>query len=55
MSKNPQAILPSFDDNYNKWMESMFISFIAHLDVPEFDHQANIALSKIISEIKGIA
>jgi hypothetical protein len=55
MSKNPQAILPSFDDNYNKWMEYMFISFIAHLDVPEFDHQANIALSKIISEIKGIA
>ena len=55
MSKNPQAILPSFDDNYNKWIEYMFISFIAHLDVPEFDHHANIALSRIIGEIKSIA
>lgn len=55
ISKNPQLILPSFDDNYNKWMEYMFISFIAHLDVPEFDHQANIALSQIISEIRSIA
>lgn len=55
MSLNPQAILPSFDDNYNKWIEYMFISFIAHLDVPEFDHMANIALSRIIDDIKNIA
>ncbi|MBR5131215.1 MAG: hypothetical protein IKV04_01600 [Alistipes sp.] len=55
ISKNPQLMLPSFDDNYNKWMEYMFISFVAHLDVPEFDHQANVALSQIIGDIKGIA
>ena len=55
MSKSPQAILPSFDDNYNKWLEYMFISFIAHLDVPDFDHHANNVLAKIIEGIKGAA
>ena len=55
MSKNPQAILPSFDDNYNRWMEYMFISFIAHLDVPEYDHHANSTLARIIEEIKEVA
>ena len=55
MSKSPQAILPSFDDNYNKWLEYMFISFIAHLNVPDFDHHANNVLSVIIDGIKQAA
>ncbi len=53
MSANPQAILPSFDDNYNKWLEYMFISFVAHMDVPEYDQQANQALSEILDSIRN--
>lgn len=54
MSTNPKALLPSFDDNYNKWMEYMFISFVAHLDIPKnYDHDANVAIASIIESIKG--
>ena len=53
IAKNPQAILPSFDQNYHKWLEYMFISFVAHLDVPEYDYQANQVLSQIIGDIKS--
>lgn len=53
MSTNPKALLPSFDDNYNKWMEYMFISFVAHLDIPKgYDHDANIAIAAIMESIK---
>lgn len=52
MSENPKALLPSFEDNYNKWIEFMFISFVAHLDVPDFDHEANVALSQILEKLK---
>lgn len=51
MFENPQALLPSFDDNYNKWIEYMFVSFVAHLDIPEYDHDANEALAKILEHI----
>lgn len=53
MSTNPKALLPSFEDNYNKWLEYMFISFIAHLDIPDFDHEANQALQNILERIKA--
>lgn len=52
MSTSPKALLPSFEDNYNKWIEYMFISFLTNLDVPEYDHQANQLLSEIIENIK---
>lgn len=51
MSTSPQAILPSFEDNYNKWIEYMFISFVAHLDYPDIDHEANDALAKILEDM----
>ena len=54
MTDNPMAIIPSFDDNYNKWIEYMFISFVANLDIPEFDHEANQKLSAILEEIKSV-
>lgn len=53
LSTNPQALLPSFDDNYNKWLEYMFISFVAHLDIPDFDYEANQALASILNKIKA--
>jgi len=51
MFENPQALLPSFDDNYNKWIEYMFVSFVVHLDIPEYDHDANEALAIILEQI----
>ncbi len=54
MSTNPKALLPSFEDNYNKWLEYMFISFVAHLDVPDFDQEANNALQNILERIKNL-
>lgn len=53
MSTNPSALLPSFDDNYNKWKEFMMISFIAHLDIPNIDFEANEAMKTILEGIKG--
>ncbi|MDD7319101.1 MAG: virulence factor SrfC family protein [Prevotella sp.] len=52
MSTNPKSILHSFDDNYNKWIEFMFISFIVNLEIPDFDHDANMALSEILDKIR---
>jgi hypothetical protein len=56
MSVNPQALHPSFNENYNKWMEYMFISFVAHLDVPDnFDHEANQALQHLLEKLQCAA
>lgn len=54
MTSNPKVLLPSFEDNYHKWLEYMFISFIANLDIPDFDHEANIALEKLLNTIKSV-
>ena len=52
MMANPSMLLPSFDDNYNKWIEYMFISFVAHLDMPDFDSDANNSLGEILESFK---
>lgn len=52
MSSNPKALLPSFEDNYNKWLEYMFISFVAHLDIPDFDPEANKKIEELLESIK---
>ena len=52
LTDNPKALTTAFEDNYYTWLEYMFVSFIAHLDVPEFDHAANEALSEIIRTIE---
>lgn len=54
MSANPKALLPSFEDNYNKWLEYMFISFVAHLDIPDFDQEANSTLEILLDKIKTV-
>ena len=53
LSSSPQALLPSFEDNFNKWKEFMIISFIAHLNVPDFDHEANQVLAELLHKIKS--
>ena len=52
MSTNAKALLPSFDDNYNKWIEYMFISFVAHLEIPDIDPVANKIIKMLLAEIK---
>ena len=49
------ALLPSFEDNYNKWKEYMFISFVAHLDVPDIDPEANNSIKTLLDSIKVAA
>lgn len=43
---------PAYDANYNRWIEYMYISFIANLNVPEFDREANEELKMILDELK---
>ncbi len=51
MTSNPQAITPAFESNYNQWIEYMYISFVAHIDIPDFDPEANKALSILLKKI----
>lgn len=43
---------PAYDANYNRWIEYMYISFIADLKVPDFDRDANDKLKAILDELK---
>lgn len=54
MTTNPKALLPSFEDNYHKWLEYMFISFVSNLDIPDFDHEANVALENLLNNIRAV-
>ena len=55
MSSSPKALLPSFEDNYNKWLEYMFVSFVAHLDIPDIDPEANNLIKMLLESIKTAA
>ena len=52
LTDNPKAMTASFENNYYMWQEYMFITFIAHLDVPDYDREANRQLSEIINNIE---
>lgn len=52
MSTNPKALLPSFEDNYHKWLEYMFISFVATLEIPDYNPEANMVLEVLLKKIK---
>lgn len=47
-----EQFTPSYDANYNCWLEFMYIAFIAHINVPEFDRDANDALRTILDDLK---
>lgn len=55
MSSSPKVLLPSFEDNYNKWLEYMFVSFVAHLDMPDIDTEANNMIKILLDSIKATA
>lgn len=43
---------PAYEANYNIWLEYMYIAFIAHINVPDYDREANEALKVILDELK---
>lgn len=55
MSESPKALLPSFEENYNRWIEYMFVSFVAHLDIPDFDRESNEKLKQLIDSLRAEA
>lgn len=51
LTDNPKALTTAFEENYYSWLEYMYVSFIAHLSIPEYDHEANEQLTEIINEL----
>ena len=43
---------PSYIANYNSWLEFMFVAFIAHIQAPDFDREANEKLKELLDVIK---
>ncbi len=43
---------PAYMASYNRWLEYMFVAFIAHLNVPDYDREANAELKVILDELK---
>lgn len=44
---------PAYEANYNKWLEFMYIAFVAHINVPDFDREANDRLKEILDSFKN--
>ncbi|MDE7380957.1 MAG: putative virulence factor [Muribaculaceae bacterium] len=47
------AMTPSFSNRYYDWLEKMFISFVAHSEIPEYDRIANERLGKVIENLEA--
>lgn len=43
---------PAYDANYNSWLEYMYVAFIAHINVPNYDHEANDELKLVLDDFK---
>jgi hypothetical protein len=43
---------PAYEANYNTWLEYMYIAFIAHINVPDYDREANEELKVVLDELK---
>lgn len=52
MQSNPDALTPGFDRHYYSWLEYMIVSFIAHVEVPDYDKDANDRLGNILECIR---
>ena len=49
---NDDQFAPSFTDTYDKWLEYMYVAHIAHLEVKDYNHEANNKLKVILDELK---
>lgn len=47
-----ELFTPAYEANYNSWLEYMYIAFIAHINVPDFNREANESLEKILVSLK---
>jgi hypothetical protein len=43
---------PAYDMNYNCWLEYMYIASVAHINVPDYDREANERLKVLINEFQ---
>ena len=43
---------PAYDMNYNCWLEYMYIASVAHINVPDYDREANEKLKVLINEFQ---
>ena len=43
---------PAYEANYNTWLEYMYIAFIAHINVPDYDRDANAKLKEVLDYFK---
>lgn len=45
---------PAYEANFNNWLEYMYVAFIANLQVPDYDHEANDDLKIVLDELKQV-
>lgn len=43
---------PAYEASYNSWLNYLYIAFIAFINVPDYDHEANEKLKTILDELK---
>ena len=43
-----ERFTPAYEANYNQWIGYMYVAFVAHLEVPEFDKVANEELKELL-------
>lgn len=43
---------PAYEANYNTWLEYMYVAFIAHINVPDYNREANEQIKLILDAIK---
>lgn len=48
---NDTALTPSFEVQYNSWLERMMLSFISHAELPDYDKEANRQIGVILENI----
>ncbi|MDE6218344.1 MAG: putative virulence factor, partial [Muribaculaceae bacterium] len=53
LKENPSQMTPSFDNQYYKWLEYMYIAFISHVEKPNVNPKANDSLKEILDTIKA--
>lgn len=42
---------PAYEASYNSWLNYLYIAFIAFINVPDYDHEANDKLKSILKEL----
>ncbi len=47
-----KCFTPAYDDNYNSWLEYMYVAFVANLNVPDYDRDANDKLKTLLEALK---